>query len=133
MAESTGPTPRVTFTLDNSEIMRLSKLRATLKLAHWSKIGGTYELEVNENVAKSIRSLELTDQVAYEKRYSSWFNRYSDFQLSWTKSKHCQGVWDLYKVAFNRWQLSCETDRNFFSGFNSWPLLTSGVTEISCR
>ena len=88
MAGSTGPTPRVFFTLDNSEIMRLSKLRATLKLAHWTKIGGEYEMEVNETVAKSIKSLELTDQVAYENRYAPWFNRYTDFKLSWTKSKH---------------------------------------------
>ena len=88
MAVSTGPTPQVFFTLDNSEIMRLSKLRATLKLSHWTKIEGEYELEVSETVEKSIKALELTDPVEFDKRYAKWFNRYTDFTLSWTKSKH---------------------------------------------
>ena len=87
MAGKVGPTPSVFFTLDDSEITRLSKLRAILKLAHWTKIGGKYELEANETVAKSIKALELNDQVAYENQYAPWFNRYSDFKLSWTKSK----------------------------------------------
>ena len=67
MAVSTGPTPQVFFTLDNSEIMRLSKLRATLKLSHWSKIEGEYELEASETVEKSIKALELTDPVEFDK------------------------------------------------------------------
>ena len=87
MAGNVEPTPRVLFILDNSEIIRLSKLRAVLKLAHWGKIGGTYELQVDETVAKSIKSLETNDPVAYDKQYAPWLNRYTDFKLSWVKSK----------------------------------------------
>ena len=58
MAGNMEPTPRVMFLLDNSELIRLNKLRAVLKLAHWGKIGGVYELEIDETVAKSIKTLE---------------------------------------------------------------------------
>ena len=50
MAGSVGPTPRVFFTLDDSETTRLTKLRENLKLAHWGNIEEKYELQVNEAV-----------------------------------------------------------------------------------
>ena len=87
MAGSVGPTPRVFFTLDDSETTRLTKLRENLKLAHWSSILERYELQANEAVAKSINSLRVNDSVAYGNLYAPWHNRYSDFKLTWTKAK----------------------------------------------
>ena len=87
MSGSKGQTPRVFFTLDKSEILRLSKLRETLKLSHWNKIGGEYELEVSETVEREIKALKLTDPIEHDKKYSPWANRYTDFKLSWTKTK----------------------------------------------
>ena len=87
MSGSQGQTPRVFFTLDKSEILRLSKLRETLKLSHWNKIGGEYELEVSETVEKEMKALLVTDPMEHDRRYSHWDNRYSDFTLSWAKTK----------------------------------------------
>ena len=87
MAGSKGQTPRVFFTLDKSEILRLSKLRETLKLSHWTKIGGEYELVESETVERELKALKLTDPMEYDKKYSPWDNRYTDYKLSWIKTK----------------------------------------------
>ena len=87
MADSKGQTPQVFFTIDNSELLRLNKLRETLKLSHWSKVGGEYELVVSETVEREIKALKLIDPMEHDKRYSPWANRYTDFKLSWTKTK----------------------------------------------
>ena len=79
MSGSKGQTPRVFFTLDKSEILRLSKLRETLKLSHWNKIGGEYEFEVSETVEKEIKALLVTDPMEHDRRYSHWDNRYTDY------------------------------------------------------
>ena len=88
MAGTVDQTPRVRFTLDDSETMRLEQLRAHLKLAHWVRIGKEFELEADDAVAKSIKALETKDPVAYDEQYAPWFNRYSDFKMSWVKTRN---------------------------------------------
>ena len=88
MAGTLGQTPSVRFTLDDSETMRLEKLRAHLKLAHWVRIGKEFELQADDAVAKSIKAVETTDPVAYDEQYAPWFNRYSDFKMSWVKTRN---------------------------------------------
>ena len=43
-------------------------MRETLKLSHWNKIGGEYELEVSETVEREIKALKLTDPIEHDKR-----------------------------------------------------------------
>ena len=81
-------TPRVSFKLDDSEIMRLEKLRSRLKLSHWGRIKKSYLLEADDVVAKTIMDLEANDPVEYDDKYATWSNRYSDFSMKWAKIRN---------------------------------------------
>ena len=86
MAEAVQ-TPTVSFTLDDSEAMRLEKLRAELKLAHWTRIEQKLDLVADDAVAKSIKAVEIADPVKYDAQYAPWLNRYTDFEMKWFKTK----------------------------------------------
>ena len=88
MAAPVDETPTVNFTLDDSEILRLKKLRNRLQLSHWSDIKKEYELHPDESVAKNLRDLLATDPVTYDVKYSTWDKRYSDFVTEWRKKKN---------------------------------------------
>ena len=88
MAAPVVETPTVNFTLDDSEILRLKKLRNRLQLSHWSDIKREYELYPDESVAKNLRDLLATDPVTYDVKYSTWDKRYSDFVTEWRKKKN---------------------------------------------
>ena len=88
MAAPVVETPTVNFTLDDSEILRLKKLRNRLQLSHWSDIKREYELHPDESVAKNLRDLLTTDPVTYDVKYSIWDKRYSDFVTEWRKKKN---------------------------------------------
>ena len=88
MAAPVVETPTVTFTLDDSEILRLKKLRNRLQLSHWSDIKREYVLYPDEGVAKNLGALHTTDPVAYDVKYSTWDKRYSDFVTEWRKKKN---------------------------------------------
>ena len=88
MAEPMPQTPSVTIKLDDSEIMRLEKLRNRLQLSHWTKIQKQYALLPDEGVAKTITDMKTTDPVAHDIKFSSWTNRYSDFSTEWRKKKN---------------------------------------------
>ena len=81
-------TPEVSFMLDDSEAMRLEKLRAELKLAHWDRIGEKFDLVADDTVAKFIKTVETTDPVKYDAQYAPWLNRYSDFTMKWEKTRN---------------------------------------------
>ena len=81
-------TPSVSFKLDDSEKIRLEKLRNRLKLHRWGKIQRTYTLCPDENVANKIKALKTTDPVKHEEKYSFWDNRYSDFDMNWMKIRN---------------------------------------------
>ena len=81
-------TPTVKFILDDSEILRLKKLRNRLQLSHWSEIKREYVLHPDEGVARNIMDLQTTDPVAYDVKYSTWDKRYSDFVPEWRKKKN---------------------------------------------
>ena len=40
-----------------------------------------------ETVEKEMKALLVTDPMEHDRRYSHWDNRYSDFTLSWAKTK----------------------------------------------
>ena len=88
MAATEELTPRVWFTLDDSEIMRLVKLRSQNKLSHWTRIEADLEMKPDETVAKSITALVTADPMAYDNQYANWSNRYSDFKVSWVKARN---------------------------------------------
>ena len=78
MAVAMAPTPSVSIKLDDSEIMRLEKLRSRLKLSHWTKIGRKHDLKADDDVAKMIKDMKINDSVVYDDMYADWSNRYSD-------------------------------------------------------
>ena len=81
-------TPTVSFKLDDSELMRLEKLRSRLKLSHWERIKKRYLLEADDGVAKTNGDLETNNPVEYDDKYANWSNRYSDFSMKWTKIRN---------------------------------------------
>ena len=72
--------------LDDSERIRLEKLRNKLLLSDWSKISPTYELHPDVDVAKKIQELEVSDPVKHDEMYSDWSNRFSDLTVQWQKT-----------------------------------------------
>ena len=64
-------TPSVSFKLDDSEKIRLEKLRNRLKLHRWEKIQRKYTLCPDEDVANKIKALETTDPVKHEENTAS--------------------------------------------------------------
>ena len=80
--------PTVSFKLDDSEKTRLEKLRSRLKLHHWEKIERTYFLTADEEVAKKIGELKISDPAKYDEKYSDWTNRFSDFDMEWVKIRN---------------------------------------------
>ena len=88
MAVAMAQTPTVTIELDDSEIMRLGRLRNRLQLSHWSRILKEYNLHPDESVAKTIEDMKAADPVAHDIKFSSWTNRYSDFPTEWRKKKN---------------------------------------------
>ena len=79
--------PTVTIKLDDSEITRLEKLRILLKLSHWSGIKTEYKIEASEAVRERLETLKKTDRQSYADKFESWRNKYSDYELFWTKHK----------------------------------------------
>ena len=84
---ATVNTPTVIVRLDDSERIRLEKLRNRLKLNHWSKISPSYQLYPDVDVAKKIQDLEVSDPVKHDEKYSYWSNRYSDLDMQWQKTR----------------------------------------------
>ena len=85
---SSVKTPGIKFRLDDSEKIRLEKLRNRLKLHHWEKIQRTYHLVPDNDVASKIEALKTTDPIKYEEKHSFWEDRYSDFGLHWKKIRN---------------------------------------------
>ena len=69
---SSKKTPAIKFKLDDSEKIRLEKLRNRLKLHHWEKIQRTYHLVPDNDVASKIEALKTTDPIKYEEKHSIW-------------------------------------------------------------
>ena len=88
MSGATSPTPSVSVKLDDSEIMRLEKLRSRLKLSHWARIGKKYVLKADDGVAKTIRDMKTNNTVEHDNKYANWTNRYSDFNMEWKKLRN---------------------------------------------
>ena len=84
---SVNPTPEVTFTLDDGELMRLEKVRSRLKLTEWTKIQEEYTLAEDRGVAKKMSALKTTNPLLFEEKYAFWSNRYTDFDVHWEKTK----------------------------------------------
>ena len=87
MAVAMAPTPSVSIDLDDSEMMRLEKLRSRLKLTHWTKIERKNNLKADDDVAKMIEDMKTNDTVVHDDMYADWSNRYSDFTMDWKRIK----------------------------------------------
>ena len=85
-------TPAVTVRLDDSERIRFEKLRNKLLLSDWTKIKPTYELHPDEDAAKKIRDLKISDPVLHDELFSDWENRFSDLSVHWQKKRDNDGV-----------------------------------------
>ena len=80
--------PTVSFKLDDSKKTRLEKLRSRLKLHHWGKIERTYFLTADEEVAKKIEELKISDPTKYDEKWSNWTDRFTDFDMEWMKIRN---------------------------------------------
>ena len=87
MSVITNPTPVVKFRLDDSEQMRLEKVRSRLKLTEWTKIQEEYTLAEDRGVAKKMSALKTTNPLLFEDKYAFWSNRYTDFDVHWEKTR----------------------------------------------
>ena len=85
-------TPAVTVKLDDSEKIRFEKLRNQLSLTEWTKIRSIYDIYADEDAAKKIRELKISDPVLHDELFSNWENRFSDLSVHWQKKRDNDGV-----------------------------------------
>ena len=85
-------TPAVTVKLDDSERIRFEKLRNKLLLTEWTKIKSIYDIYPDEDAAKKIRELKISDPVLHDELFSDWENRFSDLSVHWQKKRDNDGI-----------------------------------------
>ena len=87
MSGSVNDTPSVKFKLDDSERLRLEKVRSRLQLTDWDRIKKEYTLAPDAGVAKKISALATTNPILHDEKYGLWSNRFTDFDVHWEKTR----------------------------------------------
>ena len=78
--------------LDDSERIRFEKLRNKLLLTEWTKIKSIYDIYPDEDAAKKIRELKISDPVLHDELFSDWTSRFSDLSVHWQKKRDNDGI-----------------------------------------
>ena len=87
MSGSVNDTPSVKFKLDDSERLRLEKVRSRLQLTDWDRIKKEYTLAPDAGVAKKLSALATNNPILHDEKYGLWSNRFTDFDVHWEKAR----------------------------------------------
>ena len=78
-----------------AKFSRIRKARIKLNLTHWDPIEEWYDLKASSSVKEALTKLKLEDPISYDNKYSLRKQRYTDFDLSWTRRKYEEGVYGV--------------------------------------